>query len=44
MDDDDARTRAGYFTKMSQSSKDVFDRLRTKHNSARDVDDNKYMA
>jgi hypothetical protein len=39
MDDDDARTKAGYFMKMNQGQKDVFDRLRTRLNSKRDADD-----
>ena len=42
MDDDDARTKAGYFTKMTTAQKVVFDKLRTKLNSARDDDDNKF--
>lgn len=42
MDDDDARTKAGYF-KMDQRKKDVFDNLRTKLNSSRDDSDKKFM-
>jgi len=44
MDDDDARTRAGYFTKMNTSQRAVFDGLRKRLNSARDADDKKFMA
>lgn len=44
MADDDARTEAGYFTKMNQSQKDIFDATQTRLNLDRDASDDKYMA